>query len=79
MFGSLQSGRRLEILHYPIYVGQSKSIRQRVLSHFSGYHASGKEMSVSQQVRLIDWIECAGEIKSHACQRNHDFFWQTHS
>jgi DNA polymerase-3 subunit epsilon len=48
----------------PIYVGKSKSIRQRVLSHFSGDHASGKEMSISQQVRRIDWIECAGEIES---------------
>jgi DNA polymerase-3 subunit epsilon len=48
----------------PIYVGKSKSIRQRVLSHFSGDHSSGKEMSISQQVRRIDWIECAGEIES---------------
>jgi DNA polymerase-3 subunit epsilon len=48
----------------PIYVGKSKTLKKRVLTHFSGDHASAKEMSISQQVRRIDWIECAGEVES---------------
>jgi DNA polymerase-3 subunit epsilon len=48
----------------PIYVGKSKTLKQRVLTHFSGDHSSAKEMSISQQVRRIDWIECAGEVDS---------------
>jgi DNA polymerase-3 subunit epsilon len=46
----------------PIYVGKSNTLRQRVLSHFSSDHAIAKEMSISQQVRDIEWIECEGEI-----------------
>jgi DNA polymerase-3 subunit epsilon len=48
--------------HLPLYVGKSKDIRQRVLSHFAGDHTSAKEMVLSQQVRRIDWRETAGEI-----------------
>lgn len=46
----------------PLYVGKSKNIRQRVLSHFTGDVSSAKEMSLSQQVRRIDYIETGGEI-----------------
>lgn len=46
----------------PLYVGKAKDIRKRVLSHFAGDHASAKEMSLSQQVRRIDWIATGGEI-----------------
>ncbi len=46
----------------PLYVGKSNHIRQRVLSHFSSDHRHGKEMSLSQQLRRIDYIETAGEI-----------------
>lgn len=46
----------------PLYIGKSVNIRQRVLSHFSGDHRSGKEMSLSQQLRRIDWIETGGEL-----------------
>lgn len=46
----------------PLYVGKSNNLRKRVLSHFSGDHARGKDMSLSLQVRRIDWIETAGEI-----------------
>ena len=45
----------------PLYIGKSTNIRQRVLSHFSADHSHGKEMSLSQQLRRIDWIETAGE------------------
>ncbi|MFM9913103.1 MAG: exonuclease domain-containing protein [Methylophilaceae bacterium] len=46
----------------PLYIGKSTNIKQRVMSHFSADHSSGKEMSLSQQVRRIDWIETAGEL-----------------
>jgi len=46
----------------PLYVGKSTHIKQRVLSHFSADHRHSKEMSLSQQLRRIDFIETAGEI-----------------
>lgn len=46
----------------PLYIGKAKDIRQRVLSHFAGDHASANEMALALQVRRIDWIETAGEI-----------------
>lgn len=46
----------------PVYVGKANRLRQRVLSHFSSDHAAAKELSISQQVRRIEWQECAGEI-----------------
>ncbi len=46
----------------PLYIGKAKDIRQRVLSHFAGDHASAKEMALALQVRRIDWVETAGEI-----------------
>lgn len=46
----------------PLYIGKSTHIKQRVLSHFSADHSHSKEMSLSQQLRRIAWIETAGEI-----------------
>ena len=46
----------------PLYVGKAKDIRKRVLSHFAGDHSSAKEMSLSQKVRGIEWIDTGGEI-----------------
>ena len=46
----------------PLYVGKSTHIKQRVLSHFSADHRHSKEMSLSQQLRRIDYIETAGEV-----------------
>lgn len=46
----------------PLYIGKSVNIRQRVLSHFSADHRQGKAMSLSQQLRRIDWIETGGEL-----------------
>ncbi len=46
----------------PLYVGKSTRLRSRVLSHFAADHQSDRELSLSQQVRRIDWIETAGEI-----------------
>jgi DNA polymerase III subunit epsilon len=46
----------------PLYIGKSVNLRDRVLSHFSGDHASTKEMRLSQELKRIDWIPTAGEL-----------------
>ncbi len=46
----------------PLYIGKSKNIRDRVLSHFSGDIRSTKEMSIAQQVEHIETIVTAGEL-----------------
>jgi DNA polymerase-3 subunit epsilon len=46
----------------PLYIGRSKNLKKRVLAHFSADHGSAKEMSLSLQVKRIDWIETAGEL-----------------
>ena len=46
----------------PLYIGKANNLRQRILSHFSADHRLAKEMSLSQQVRRIDWIETPGEM-----------------
>lgn len=46
----------------PLYVGKANNLRRRVLSHFSGDHASAKELDMSQQIRRVEWIETAGEL-----------------
>ena len=46
----------------PLYIGKSIKLRDRVMSHFSGDHASSKEMRISQEIKRIDWIETAGEL-----------------
>ncbi len=46
----------------PLYIGKSTRLRSRVLSHFAADHQSDRELSLSQQVRRIDWIETAGEV-----------------
>ena len=46
----------------PLYIGKSKNIRQRVLSHFTADVHSPREMSLSQQVQRIEHIRTGGEI-----------------
>ncbi len=46
----------------PLYVGKSKNIKDRVLSHFSQDHASGSEMSISRQIKSIETIATCGEL-----------------
>jgi len=46
----------------PLYIGKSVNIKSRVLAHFSSDHRHHKEMSLSQQLRRIEWIETAGEL-----------------
>lgn len=48
--------------NYPIYIGKSVNIRDRVLSHFSNEHSSAKEIQISTQVRAIEPIKTAGEL-----------------
>lgn len=45
-----------------LYVGKSINIYNRVSSHFSGDHNSGKGMRMSQSLRRIEWTETAGEL-----------------
>ena len=44
----------------PLYIGKAKSLRQRVMAHFTGDHLSAREMEISQQMTRIEWIETGG-------------------
>ena len=46
----------------PLYVGKSKELKKRILSHFAADHAAAREMSLAQQVRRIECIRTGGEI-----------------
>jgi DNA polymerase-3 subunit epsilon len=46
----------------PLYIGKSVALRSRVLSHFSGDHASGRDMQIGQEIKRVEWIETAGEL-----------------
>ncbi len=46
----------------PLYIGKANNVRRRVLQHFSGDHASAKEMRISQQVERVDCIATSGEL-----------------
>jgi DNA polymerase-3 subunit epsilon len=46
----------------PLYIGKANNLRRRVLSHFSGDHASSKELRISQQIERLEWVQTAGEI-----------------
>ena len=46
----------------PLYIGKSVTLRSRVMSHFSGDHASTGDMRIGQQVTRVEWIETAGEL-----------------
>jgi DNA polymerase III subunit epsilon len=46
----------------PLYIGKSKTLRTRVLSHFSAALSRPKEMRLSQQVASVEFIETAGEV-----------------
>lgn len=60
--GTRDSKRRAPPQDLPLYIGKSTRLRSRVLSHFAADHQSDRELSLSQQVRHIEWIETAGEI-----------------
>lgn len=48
----------------PLYIGKSISLRQRVLSHFSGDYTHAKEFTLSQQVARVEVIPTAGELSA---------------
>lgn len=52
----------------PLYVGKSISIRDRVLSHFSGDLESPFEMKIAQQVKSIETKTTAGELGALICE-----------
>lgn len=46
----------------PLYVGKSKNIKNRVMSHFTNDHTRSLTMKMTQQVRSISHISTVGEI-----------------
>lgn len=47
---------------FPLYVGKSKNLRERILSHFAADLRSPIEMKISQQVVNIQTISTVGEL-----------------
>lgn len=45
-----------------LYVGQSRSIRTRVLAHFNGAHRNATDRQLKTLVRDIEWTETAGTL-----------------
>lgn len=48
--------------NFPLYVGKSVNIRDRVMSHFSNDHLSDTDLQISQEVHSIEAIPTAGEL-----------------
>ncbi|MEY3969745.1 MAG: hypothetical protein RL617_758 [Pseudomonadota bacterium] len=48
----------------PLYIGKSKNLRGRVLSHFSSDTRSSKALRITQQVKRVEWRETAGEVSA---------------
>ncbi len=48
----------------PLYVGKSRNIKTRVLSHFSGGPASSKEALMGRHIRRVETRETAGELSA---------------
>jgi DNA polymerase-3 subunit epsilon len=46
----------------PLYVGKSRNLRARVLSHFSGAPKGGQAARMVRETRRVDWVETAGEL-----------------
>lgn len=46
----------------PLYIGKSKNIRDRVLSHFSNSKRESADMKIAQDVSRVEVIETAGEL-----------------
>lgn len=49
---------------YPLYVGKSVHIKQRVLSHFTSDHEHVSEFKIAQHIRNIRVHETAGELSA---------------
>lgn len=48
----------------PLYVGKSKNVKERVLSHFASDYTRSTEMHLAQQVRNITAIATGGELSA---------------
>src|SRR5262249_53316427 len=46
----------------PLYVGKSRSMRSRVLQHFSADVNSEREQQIARQLRRIEWQRTCGEL-----------------
>ena len=46
----------------PLYIGKANDLHKRVLAHFSGDYRRARALSISQQIRRIEWINTSGEI-----------------
>lgn len=47
---------------YPLYIGKSKNIRKRILTHFSASNKKQKSFQIFQQTERIDFQETSGEL-----------------
>lgn len=48
----------------PLYIGKSANMRARVLSHFAGDRATGKDKRLLQEIKRLEWIPTAGEFSA---------------
>lgn len=46
----------------PLYIGKSKKLRTRVMSHFQASTKVAREMRIVQEIRRVEWRETAGEL-----------------
>ena len=46
----------------PLYIGKSKRLRARVMSHFAADRSNGKSAELARQVRRVEWEQTAGEL-----------------
>ena len=46
----------------PLYIGKSVRLRERVLSHFSADHQTGRDMRLAQETRRVEVRQTAGEF-----------------
>ncbi|MES2470875.1 MAG: exonuclease domain-containing protein [Patescibacteria group bacterium] len=45
-----------------LYVGKSRNLKYRVMSHFANDHREGKEMNICQQTKRVEVRETSGEL-----------------
>lgn len=48
----------------PIYIGKSKNIKERVLSHFTGEYNSFRKSRMVNQIQRIDFVNKPGELSA---------------
>lgn len=47
---------------HPLYIGKSISLRDRIGEHFCVDHRSERGMRLAQEIRRIEWEQCAGDF-----------------